>query len=200
MKLKGVQNEHCWQIALDFVCQQMAPYSKWPADNNRRPLADTLNLMCESTDVAKTQVQEFRERLKAETELHPQCQEVVDMLLERSQRCLKYIEKQRKRFIKNIDGWVKEGAYHIDSALSKVRLRISSLETRWNESDHFGAATFSEIAEERLARFKEALSCKGVVDDSWMEFERELADLNIQLETLRRANAHEKFLRGRRSG
>eukprot|EP01053_Blabericola_migrator_P012366 Blabericola_migrator_1__12365@NODE_775_length_6567_cov_33_564000_g551_i0_p1_GENE_NODE_775_length_6567_cov_33_564000_g551_i0NODE_775_length_6567_cov_33_564000_g551_i0_p1_ORF_typecomplete_len515_score92_64TipAS/PF07739_13/1_8e04TipAS/PF07739_13/1_9e02TipAS/PF07739_13/6_NODE_775_length_6567_cov_33_564000_g551_i024433987 len=200
LNLERVQNEHCWQVALDFVRQQMAVYSKWTKDHGceSRTLADTMNLMCETSDVTETQVQEFQERLKAETEMHPRFQRLADILLEWSQHCLDHIEKEKEKFNKDVNNRVKNGASYAQSALERFADAVSYLETEdWDEDTFEEAIKYSRRFVRSSTWFKEALDYKGMDVEPWLELEREWAQLNTRLE---RAHEQEVFLTRRRAG
>eukprot|EP01053_Blabericola_migrator_P002813 Blabericola_migrator_1__2812@NODE_1803_length_3775_cov_69_714132_g1160_i0_p1_GENE_NODE_1803_length_3775_cov_69_714132_g1160_i0NODE_1803_length_3775_cov_69_714132_g1160_i0_p1_ORF_typecomplete_len514_score94_22CREPT/PF16566_5/0_039JHD/PF17811_1/1e04JHD/PF17811_1/2_1e03JHD/PF17811_1/1_1_NODE_1803_length_3775_cov_69_714132_g1160_i09922533 len=198
LNLERVQNEHCWQEALDFVRQQRALYSKWRVDDASRDsatrtirtLPDTLKLWCENTEVARSQVQEFNKRLEVETETHPHFQRLVEIILEWSQHCLDHAEKEKQEFNKRIDNTVKFGASYALSALERFRDVVDCVQDEWNQDSFKDAVRYSQRFYARSEEYKAALKYKGmeVENQSWLKSDKKWAELVDKVESMRVAN------------
>eukprot|EP01053_Blabericola_migrator_P002538 Blabericola_migrator_1__2537@NODE_1715_length_3936_cov_19_202895_g1110_i0_p1_GENE_NODE_1715_length_3936_cov_19_202895_g1110_i0NODE_1715_length_3936_cov_19_202895_g1110_i0_p1_ORF_typecomplete_len495_score84_40CREPT/PF16566_5/0_07DASH_Spc34/PF08657_10/0_2JHD/PF17811_1/1e03JHD/PF17811_1/0_63_NODE_1715_length_3936_cov_19_202895_g1110_i012702754 len=194
LNLERVQNEHCWQVALDFVRQQNALYTKWQKDDASeivQTLPDTLKLWCENTEVARSQVQEFNERLKVETKTHPHFQRVVDIILEWSQHCLDHAEKEIEEFNKRIDNTVRFGASNALSALERFRHMVDCVEDEWDQDSFEDGVRYSRRFCGRSKKYKAALKYKGMEAEyqSWLKFEEEWAEIVEKAEALKKNQA-----------
>eukprot|EP01053_Blabericola_migrator_P006071 Blabericola_migrator_1__6070@NODE_3062_length_2069_cov_76_395604_g1914_i0_p1_GENE_NODE_3062_length_2069_cov_76_395604_g1914_i0NODE_3062_length_2069_cov_76_395604_g1914_i0_p1_ORF_typecomplete_len512_score71_04_NODE_3062_length_2069_cov_76_395604_g1914_i01511686 len=191
VNLERVQNEHCWQLALDFVRDHLALYSEWPVHIYDRVgiLADKMTLWCMSTDLAKSQVQRFQKRVEAETEIHPRFQEVVNIILEWSQYCLDHDAKKKEEVNKKIDIVAESGASEALPKLCEFRDLVSCLETAWDQDKFSRALNYAFQFRDRSEDFKSALRYKGMtVDQSWREYDKEWAELYTKLGVCSRQN------------
>eukprot|EP01053_Blabericola_migrator_P006219 Blabericola_migrator_1__6218@NODE_3139_length_2012_cov_20_110026_g852_i2_p1_GENE_NODE_3139_length_2012_cov_20_110026_g852_i2NODE_3139_length_2012_cov_20_110026_g852_i2_p1_ORF_typecomplete_len507_score88_04DUF2935/PF11155_8/3_1e02DUF2935/PF11155_8/0_99DUF3958/PF13125_6/0_11SlyX/PF04102_12/1_2SlyX/PF04102_12/3_3e03SesA/PF17107_5/1_2e04SesA/PF17107_5/2_5e03SesA/PF17107_5/0_24_NODE_3139_length_2012_cov_20_110026_g852_i22021722 len=191
LDIERVQTEHCWQVALDFVRQQFILYSRWPENSHssERTLIDNLKLWCKNIDKAKSHVQTLQEKTKADAETHPHFQKFVDIILQRSQRCLDYFEEEKRRLEDSIDNLVKVGTSRMRSYLEEFESVVSCLENDW-DSDEVREAT-----EAREGFYDCLIECRAICEDRgmeedpvWPELEDECSSINWRFSDVKDAH------------